>query len=46
MQMVVTPAYLTLALIPLFHHYFHGYLAVMGDPELSLARARPWCSSP
>lgn len=39
-QMVVTPAYLTLALIPLFHHYFHGYLAVMGDPELSLARAQ------
>lgn len=39
-QMVVTPAYLTLALIPLFHHYFHGYLAVIGDPELSLTRAQ------
>ena len=38
--MVVTPAYLTLALIPLFHHYYHGYLAVMGDPELSLTRAQ------
>jgi len=38
--MVVTPAYLTVALIPLFHHYYHGYLQVMGDPELSLTRAQ------
>ncbi|MEW6657277.1 MAG: cation-translocating P-type ATPase [Thermodesulfobacteriota bacterium] len=38
--MVVTPAYLTVALIPLFHHYYHGYLAVIGDPELSLTRAQ------
>jgi Ca2+-transporting ATPase len=32
--------YLTIALIPLFHHYYHGYLAVIGDPDLSLARAQ------
>ena len=38
--MAVITAYLTLALIPLFHHYFHGYLAVMGDQELSLTRAK------
>jgi Ca2+-transporting ATPase len=38
--MVVTPAYLTVTLIPLFHHYYHGYLAVIGDPELSLTRAQ------
>ncbi|MDD5641617.1 MAG: cation-translocating P-type ATPase C-terminal domain-containing protein, partial [Syntrophales bacterium] len=31
---------LTVALIPLFHHYYHGYLQVMGDPELSLTRAQ------
>jgi Ca2+-transporting ATPase len=38
--MVVITAYLTIALIPLFHHYYHGYLAVIGDQELSLARAQ------
>jgi len=38
--MVVITAYLTVGLIPLFHHYYHGYLAVMGDPELSLTRAQ------
>jgi P-type Ca2+ transporter type 2C len=38
--MVVTPAYLTVTLIPLFHHYYHGYLAVIGDPDLSLTRAQ------
>jgi Ca2+-transporting ATPase len=27
-------------LIPLFHHYYHGYLAVIGDPEMSLTRAQ------
>ncbi|MCK9376951.1 MAG: cation-translocating P-type ATPase [Syntrophobacterales bacterium] len=38
--MVVITAYLTVGLIPLFHHYYHGYLAVIGDPELSLTRAQ------
>jgi len=39
-QMVVTPAYFTLALIPLFYHYFHGHLAMLEDPQLSLTKAR------
>ncbi|MFA4902287.1 MAG: cation-translocating P-type ATPase [Desulfobaccales bacterium] len=38
--MVVITAYLTVGLIPLFHHYYHGYLAVIGDQELSLTRAQ------
>jgi len=38
--MAVITAYLTMVLIPLFHHYLHGFLAVMGDQELSLARAQ------
>jgi Ca2+-transporting ATPase len=38
--MVVITAYLTVVLIPLFHHYYHGYLAVIGDQELSLTRAQ------
>ncbi len=39
-MMAAITAYLTVALIPLFHYYFHGYLAFIGDPELSLTRAQ------
>jgi Ca2+-transporting ATPase len=38
--MVVITAYLTVVLIPLFHHYYHGYLAVIGNQDLSLTRAQ------
>jgi Ca2+-transporting ATPase len=39
-MMAVVTAYLTLVLIPLFHHYYQGYLAIGGDSELSLIRAQ------
>ncbi|MHB8068801.1 MAG: cation-translocating P-type ATPase [Desulfobaccales bacterium] len=39
-MMAVVTGYLTLVLIPLFHHYYQGYLAIESDPELSLIRAQ------
>ncbi len=39
LQMVIA-SYLTIILIPLFHSYCHGFLAISGQPELSLVRAQ------
>ncbi len=38
--LAVVSIYLTFILLPLFHHYYHGFLAISGSPELSLIRAQ------